>query len=74
MKAILESKKKDLVAQMEQSQFRLKELTNMVEQVRLNIQALTGAIQAVDEVSNELELKSTNEVKKNEKPDKPLEK
>ena len=61
MKELLESKRTDLLLRMRQSQDRLKEINSAFIQTEKNITALSGAIQAVDELINEYDLKKKAE-------------
>ena len=61
MKELLESKKNELLSQLKQSQDRLKEINSAFIQTEKNITALSGAIQAVDELINEYDLKKKAE-------------
>lgn len=63
MKAILEAKKKELLVQMEQSHKNLQQFRNGIVQTEANIHSLEGALQVIGELSKELEVKLTNELK-----------
>ena len=57
MKELLESKKNELLSQLKQSKDRLNEINSLFINTEKNITALSGAIQAVDELINEYDLK-----------------
>lgn len=61
MKELLESKKNELLSQLKQSKDRLNEINSLFINTEKNITALSGAIQVVDELINEYDLKKKAE-------------
>lgn len=66
MKALLEKKKQELMSQLEQSQSKLQQLNEIMNQTKANISSLYGALQVIDELSKELEVELTKEVKEDD--------
>lgn len=70
MKAILEAKKKELLAQLEQSHNHLRQLKGGITQTESNINSLEGALQVIGELEREVELLSVETIAPKSKTEK----
>ena len=61
MKTKLESKKKELLAILEQNQSRLKEYENAVAKIKIDINMIYGGIGVIEDLIKEAELKEKEE-------------
>ena len=61
MKAILEAKKQELLAILEQNQARLKEYENAVAKIKIDINMIYGGLGVIEDLIKETELKEKEE-------------
>ena len=61
MKEILEAKKQELLAILEQNQSRLKEYENAVAKIKIDINMIYGGLGVIEDLIKETELKEKEE-------------